>query len=103
MVELVTRKRLDILVDAPLSDWLVETAARVGIEHYTFMNMADGRGRHGSWRADELSGASSKRMFIAIANAEKVSALIDALSPHLTDYGLVVTISTVEVVRGERF
>jgi hypothetical protein len=103
MVELVTRKRLDILVDAPLSDWLVETAARVGIAHYTFMNMADGRGRHGGWRADELSGASSKRMFIAIADADKVRALIDALAPHLTDYGLVVTIATVEVVRGERF
>ncbi len=103
MVELVKRKRIDILIDAPLSEWLVETAATVGIIHYTLMNMHSGSGRAGSWRDEELSGAVAKRMFIAIANAEKVQSLIDALAPHLDTYGLVVTIADVEVVRGERF
>lgn len=103
MVELVKRKRIDILVDAPLGEWLAETAASVGIAHHSLMILHSGKGRAGSWRDEDVSGAASKRMFIAIANAEKVSALIDALAPHLDSYGLVVTIADVEVVRGARF
>ena len=103
MVELVTRKRIDILIDAPLSEWLAETAASVGIAHHTLMNLHSGKGRAGSWRDEDVSGAVSKRMFIAIANAANVEALIEALAPHLDTYGLVVTIADVDVVRGERF
>jgi hypothetical protein len=42
-------------------------------------------------------------MFIAITGEAKVQALISALEPHLGEYGLVVTIADVDVVRGERF
>jgi nitrogen regulatory protein PII len=103
MIELVKRKRIDILIDAPLSEWLAETAAAAGIPHHTLMNLHSGKGRSGSWRDEDVSGAVSKRMFIAIANEAKVSALIEALAPHLDTYGLVMTIADVEVVRGERF
>ena len=103
MVELVRRKRIDILVDAPLSEWLVETAARAGIAHHTLINLHSGKGRTGSWRDEDVSGAVSKRMFIAIANEAKVQTLIDLLAPHLDDYGLVVTMTDVDVVRGDRF
>jgi hypothetical protein len=103
MVELVTRKRIDILVDAPLSEWLAETAASVGIAHHTLMNLHSGTGRSGGWRDEDVSGAVSKRMFIAIANGGKMKALIEALAPHLDTYGLVITIADVDVVRGERF
>lgn len=103
MVALIQRKRIDILIDAPLSEWLAETAASVGIAHHTFMHLASGSGKSGVWRDEDVSGAVSKRMFIAIANVDKVQALIDALAPFLDSYGLVVSILDVEVVRGERF
>ena len=103
MVELIRRKRIDILVDAPLSDWLADVAASVGIAHHTLMHLASGTGKSGAWRDEDVSGAVSKRMFIAIANADKVQALIDALAPYLDSYGLVVSIIDVDVVRGERF
>jgi hypothetical protein len=103
MVELVRRKRIDILVDAPLSSWLVETAEKAGIIHHTLMNLHSGKGRTGSWRDEDVSGAVSKRMFIAIATDAKVNDLIDRLADHLDRYGLVVTITDVDVVRGERF
>lgn len=103
MVELVRRKRIEILVDAPLSSWLVETAGRAGIVHHTLFNLHSGKGRTGTWRDEDVSGAVSKRMFIAIANDAKVQALIDNLAEYLDRYGLVVTIADVDVVRGERF
>jgi hypothetical protein len=103
VVELIQRKRIDILVDAPLCEWLAETAASVGIPHHTYLSMHSGNGRAGAWRDEDVSGAISKRMFVAIASAGKVQALVDALAPHLDSYGLVVTIMDVSVVRGERF
>ncbi len=103
MVELVRRKRIDILVDAPLSEWLAEVAASVGIAHHTLLPVHSGKGLSGAWRDEDVSGALAKRMFIAIANDAKVQALIDALAPHLSSYGLVVTIADVDVVRGDRF
>lgn len=103
MVELVKRKRIDILVDAPLSEWLAETAASAGIPHHTLMSLHSGKGLGGAWRDEDVSGAVAKRMFIAIASEPKVKLLIDALAPHLDTYGLVVTISDVDVVRGDRF
>ena len=103
MVELVRRKRIDILIDAPLCKWLAETAAGVGISHYTLASLSAGMGHGGAWRDEDVSGAVAKRMFIAITGVAKVQALIEALEPHLGEYGLVVTIADVDVVRGERF
>ena len=103
MVQLVTRKRIDILIDAPLSAWLAGVAEQAGIPHHSFLPVASGRGRKGSWRDEDVSGAVSKKMFVAVAKAGQVEALVEALAPHLDDYGLVVVISTVEVVRSNRF
>ena len=103
MVQLVKRKRLDILVDGPLANWLAGAAEAAGIPHHTFLPVLSGRGRTGSWRDEDVSGAVAKRMFVAVAKEDQVSALVDAIAPHLDDYGLVVVISDVEVVRSERF
>lgn len=103
MVQLVKRKRIDVLADAPLCEWLAETAGRVGIVHHSVVSLASGAGQGGRWRDEDVSGAVAKRMFIAIASAEKVTEFIEALAPHLDEYGLLVTIADVEVVRGDRF
>jgi hypothetical protein len=42
-------------------------------------------------------------MFIAVASEQKAVAFIDALAPRLDEYGLLATLSDVDVVRGERF
>jgi hypothetical protein len=50
-----------------------------------------------------VSGAVAKRLFIAIASSEKADAFLDVLAPHLDEYGLLVTLGDVDVVRGDRF
>ena len=47
MIQTFTRKRIDILVDAPLCDWLAEVASEAGIDHYTLLAAHSGRGRSG--------------------------------------------------------
>jgi hypothetical protein len=98
-----TRKRIDILVDAPLSDWLAEVAAEAEIVHYTLLPAHSGRGRGGTWRDDDGFGNVAKRMFVAVSNEAKVERLLDLLAPSIETYGLVITIYDVQVVRGERF
>lgn len=103
MVNMVRRKRIEVLVDVPLAEWLVEKAAEAGIEHYSFISLASGMGYAGAWRDEDVSGAVAKRIFLAIAGEAKTAALIDTLVPHLDEYGLLVALSDVDVVRGDRF
>lgn len=102
MITTYTRKRIDILVDAPLCDWLIEQAAAAGIVHHSVLPVESGLGRAGAWR-DEGFGTVAKRMFVALSNVDKVSALLDRLAPDIERYGLIIAVSDVEVVRGERF
>lgn len=103
MVQLVKRKRLEIVADAPLCEWLAESAAKLGIAHYSVVSLTAGSGQGGHWRDEDVSGAIAKRMFIAVASADKAIGFIDALAPRLDEYGLLVTLADVDVVRGDRF
>lgn len=103
MVQVVKRKRIEVMADAPLCEWLAERASQVGIVHHSLASLAAGAGQGGSWRDEDVSGAVAKRLFIAIASSEKADAFLNVLAPHLDEYGLLVTLGDVDVVRGDRF
>lgn len=103
MIELVKRKRIEVVADAPLCAWLSQSAAEVGIDHHSLMPLSSGAGQGGVWRDEDVSGAVSKKLFVAIAREDKATAFLHAIAPHLDAYGLLVTLGDVEVVRGERF
>ena len=102
MIQTFTRKRIDILVDAPLCEWLTEHAVAAGILHHSILPVESGHGRAGAWR-DEGFGTVPKRMFLAVTNEAKVGALLDRIAPDIERCGLVVAIQDVQVMRGERF
>lgn len=99
----VKRTRIEILADAPLVRRLVTAADRVGVSGWTVLPTVMGRGSSGTWSDDEVSGASAKQLFVTVTAADKAERLIDALAPLLDKYGLVLTVSEVQVVRGDRF
>jgi hypothetical protein len=103
VVKTFTRKRIDVLVDAPLSDWLVETAAAAGIAHFSFLPVHAGRGRGGSWHVEDGFGTVAKYMFVALTNGAKLEQFLTLLAPDIEKYGLVIAVCDVEVIRGERF
>jgi PII-like signaling protein len=103
MTTTVQRKKIEVIVDAPLVKRIIEAAERAGIHGHTLLPTASGAGSHGNWSDDQLSGAQSKVMFVAVASHEKASALVDALAPLLDDYRLMLIVSDVEVVRGGKF
>ncbi len=103
MVETFTRKRIEILVDKPLAQVPIRAAADAGIAGYSLVPVQSGSGRHGNWRNDRISGAENKVLFLTIASEEKANALVDALAPKLDSHSLLLTVSDVQVVRGERY
>lgn len=103
MTELVQRKRIEIIVDTLLADWLADEADAVGITHFTIVPTLRGKGTHGRWRDDGVSGAGGKCLFLAVTSGERTIALIDRIGPMLSDYRIVMDIADVQVLRGERF
>jgi hypothetical protein len=102
MTELARRKRLEIIADLELADWLADEAEAVGITHFTIVPTLGGRGVNGRWRNDGVGG-QGKCLFISVTGTTRATALIDRIGPMLTDYRIVMDVADVEVLRGDRF
>ncbi len=103
MIEMTKRVRIEVLVDAPIAPKLAQLAEEAGITGHALLRATSGRGRHGAWSEDLVSGATAKYVFLAISNADRSDRFVEALAPLLETHGLVVLRSEVEVVRPERF
>lgn len=103
MTPTVTRRKIEILVDAPLVRRVVAAAEAVGIAGYTLLPTLGGAGRSGPWTDDQVTGAEAKIMFVTVTSSERCEQLITTLAPLLESYGLVLLASDVAVVRGARF
>lgn len=101
-MQTVTRKRIEILADAPLVPRIVAALHQAEIHGHTVLSALSGSGRTGSWSEDRLTG-SEKRLVMAIASPDHARAFVDALAPLLDSHRLLLTITDVEVVRGDRF
>ena len=75
---------------------------KVGITGWTVLPVQSGSGRDGPWRDERVTG-SDKSLVLTIAPESKAQALAEALVPNLGNYGLLLTMWDVEVIRGERF
>jgi hypothetical protein len=103
MVQTVPRKRIEILVDTPLVPRIVRQLKAVDISGWSLIHVDSGGGRAGEWQHDDVTGASAKTILLTIASEDKTNALTTALAPLLDGYGMLLTISDVQVIRGDRF
>ncbi len=103
MIQTVSRKRIEILVDTPLVPRVVAQLKAVDISGWSVIHVDSGGGRAGAWQHADVTGASAKTIVLAIASEAKTSGLIEAIAPLLDSYGMLLTIGDVQVVRGERF
>ena len=103
MVDTVTRKRIEILVDTPLVPRLIKHARDIDISGWSLIHVDAGGGRDGEWQHDDVTSAAAKTIILMIASEAKAAALTEALAPLLDSYRLLLTVCDVQVVRGERF
>jgi hypothetical protein len=102
-LNVVQRRRIEVLVDRPLAPLLAELARGSGITSYSLLPVLGGAGHNGAWTDEEISGAQAKLIFLTVASEEKTNHLVDQLTPLLDSHGLVLFISSVDVIRGQRF
>ncbi|WFL77094.1 transcriptional regulator [Altererythrobacter arenosus] len=102
MIEMVTRKRIEILTDVALVKRVTDAIDRAEITGWTVTPVNSGKGRDGHWREERVMG-TDKVFVLTIAPEEKAMALAENLAPILTSHGLLLTMWDVEVIRGERF
>lgn len=98
----VLRKRIEILADAPLLPRLVDALRESGVTGHTVLPALSGAGATGRWSDDGLTG-TGKLVIMAITAADHADTLVDQLAPLLDSHRLLLTLSDVEVVRGDRF
>ena len=103
MVQTVARKRIEILVDTPLSPRIIRQIKAIDISGWSLIHVDSGGGRAGEWQDDDVTGASAKTIVLVIASEAKTDALVELLAPLLDSYRLLLTIGDVQVVRGARF
>ena len=102
MIETVIRKRIEILVDAPLVRVVTAAIDRCAITGWTVLPVTSGSGRDGQWQEERVTG-SDRSLVLTIASAQKAALLAETLAPILTSHGLLLTMWDIEVIRGERF
>lgn len=103
MVQTVTRKRIEILIDAPLAPRIIAQVKAVDISGWSVIEINSGGGRSGRWQQDEVTGAAAKAIILIITSQSKADALVDLLAPLLDSYRLLLTIGDIQVVRADRF
>jgi len=103
MIKMTKRVRLEILVDALFAPRLAKLAESAGFTGHTLLRTTSGRGRHGEWSEDLVTGATVKYIFLAVANAKRADDFMTAIAPMLESHSLVVLRSEVDVVRPEKF
>lgn len=102
MIEIVTRKRIEILTDKALQKRVTDKIEKAGIVGWTILPVSSGKGREGVWREESVMG-TDKVFVLTIAAEENAMALAEELAPMLTNFGFLFTMWDVQVIRGERF
>lgn len=101
-MELVTRTKLDIFIEAHALDKLEAALGRAGFKGWSVFAGIEGSGAHGAWRQTGI-GESDARLVIAIGAADAADVVLTWLKDYFRDYPGVVAVSEVGVMRGDRF
>lgn len=97
------RKRLDIIVEAPLQRRVTEVLEAKGVRGYTVLRCLAGKGHGGVWQEGEISSAGAMRMIVSIMPETQARQVLEELQSLLGDYAAIATLSDVEVLRGDHF
>ena len=103
MTDTTERRRIEVIVDAPLLKAVLAAAKTAGLVNYTLLPTLGGSGAGGRWTDDQVSGAQSKVLFVAVASEGTAQKFVDVITPMLDSHGLVLFLSSVSVVRSQKF
>ncbi len=98
------KKRIDIMVEAPLMGRVLRLLDELGVSGYTVLPALAGRGQDGAWHRDGLAGrAGMVVMIFCILDESRVDAVLEPLFNVVSRQIGIVSVSDVQVIRPEHF
>ena len=98
------KKRIEIMVEAPLLERVLELLDQQGVSGYTVLPAIAGRGKDGSWHRDGLVGrVGAVVQVFCILDETRVDQVLEPLFRLVTRQIGIVTVSDVQVIRPEHF
>lgn len=98
------KKRIEIMIEAPLMNRVIEILDEQEVGGYTVLPAIAGRGKDGSWHRDGLVGrVGSVVQICCIVDEARVDAMIEPLFRLVSTHIGIVTVSDVHVIRPENF
>jgi len=98
------KKRIEIVVEAPALQRLLDRLDRAAVTGYTVVPALAGRGHEGGWRGEGLAGDAGRMvMVICITDASRVDAVLETAYAIVSRQIGIVAVSDVQVIRAEHF
>lgn len=98
------KRRIEIIIEAPLQKRLVDLLNRHAVKGYTVLPAAAGGGLETTWhREGQVSVAGQMIMVVCIVDPEQADEIVEAVYGMLSRHHGIVSLSDVEVIRRERF
>lgn len=103
-MELVQRKRLEIVVESILLRAVRRCLDDHGATGYTILPVKGGRGEAGEWsREGQVSAAAEMSIVVCLTTEERAEAIVEAALPLLSRGHGVISVSDAQVARPEKF
>jgi nitrogen regulatory protein PII len=103
-MEMHQAKRVEIIIEAPLSKRLTDALIKAGVTGYTVLPVLGGSGRSGEWsREGQVSRASGMVAVVCLIRPERLDGLLEAAFAVVERHIGVVSVTDAEVLRAERF
>jgi PII-like signaling protein len=85
--------RIEIVVDAPNSERVIDLLAKEGIRGYTLIRGVSGSGERGKRMGDEITGVSNNNYILTTCPPDRLEAVVAALRPFLKRVGGMCLVS----------
>jgi nitrogen regulatory protein PII len=98
------KKRIDIIVEAPLMRTLTNTLDRASVTGYSVLPVVEGRGMQNAWSSQgQIGDATNMVAVLCIVDPGHADEVIDSIFAAIQHRIGFVTLSDVFVLRPERF
>lgn len=98
------KKRIEIIIEAPLSRRVTEQLDRAGVTGYSIIPLIGGKGLSGSWSSEgQIGRASGMVAIICITDPALADGVLEQIFQIVNRQMGVVSMSDVAVIRPEHF
>jgi len=103
-MQMYPKKRIDIMVEAPLMQRVLNLLDQQGVSGYTVLSALAGRSQDGAWHRDGVVGRAGALVTIfCILDEARVDEVLEPLFKLVSRQIGIVTVSDVQVIRPTHF